>query len=272
MAEAEKKPRRHSRFYWLRLWSLFGIFLLVAGWAWWDIKQRRERNDWERPVRVGLIVLRLGPVNDAAMFELRTRVQVLQERLAQQFTHWRHSSMVPFEFSVYGPIDVAEPPPTTQSDSLFSLAQYAYEQWRYLDRIDEKAGIPSRDLDSRVYVVARPGNAGELQFVEGRSQQDGRVGVVAVQLAESMVDFALFVATHELFHTLGATDKYDETGHAMVPDGLAEPELVPTFPQRYVEVMARNRPLSPEIEEPPASLDELRVGAATAREIGWLRE
>ena len=45
-----------------------------------------------------------------------------------------------------------------------------------------------------------------------------------------MADFALFVAAHELFHTLGATDKYDASGAALVPSGLAEPDLNPLVP------------------------------------------
>jgi hypothetical protein len=35
--------------------------------------------------------------------------------------------------------------------------------------------------------------------------------------------------------------------------------------------MARNRPVSPEEEDPPVSLEELAVGPTTAREIGWTR-
>jgi len=95
--------------------------------------------------------------------------------------------------------------------------------------------------------------------------------VVEVELDDSMADFALFVATHELFHTLGATDKYDASGQTLIPDGLAEPDRVPRLPQAFAEVMARNRPVEPGVEVPPESLDELSVGPATAREVGWIR-
>jgi hypothetical protein len=81
----------------------------------------------------------------------------------------------------------------------------------------------------------------------------------------------LFVAAHELFHTLGASDKYDPSGHASYPSGFAEPERTPLYPQRGIELMARNRPLSPTSERPPEKLDELWVGDETAREIGWPR-
>ena len=127
----------------------------------------------------------------------------------------------------------------------------------------------ARGLDSRIYLVARPGHAHDPNFVEGLSEEGGRVGFVEVDLAATMVDYALFVFAHELFHTLGATDKYDADGVTMIPDGLAEPDLEPRFPQRYVEVMARRRPLAPGKERAPESLRELRVGPLTAREIGW---
>jgi len=35
--------------------------------------------------------------------------------------------------------------------------------------------------------------------------------------------------------------------------------------------MAENRPIGANLEVPPESLDELAVGPATAREIGWTR-
>ena len=72
-------------------------------------------------------------------------------------------------------------------------------------------------------------------------------------------------------HTLGATDRYDAAGRTIVPDGLAEPTRVPLYPQRFAEVMGRNRPLSLGEEVVPASLDELALGDRTATEIGWLR-
>lgn len=106
--------------------------------------------------------------------------------------------------------------------------------------------------------------------MEGESEEGGRIGFVEVELADDMADFALFVAAHELLHTLGATDKYDAAGRARVPEGLADPERAPRFPQLAAEVMARNVPLSATQERPPESLDELAVGPTTAQEIGWL--
>ncbi len=155
------------------------------------------------------------------------------------------------------------------SDGLLDLARYAYAKSRYTARIDDDARVVARALDSRIYLLARPGHAGGTNFVEGVSEEGGRSGFVEVDLEETMVDFALFVFAHELCHTLGATDKYDASGAAMIPAGLAEPDAMPRFPQRFVEVMARGRPVAPGSERAPDGLHELRVGPTTAQEIGW---
>src|SRR5262249_14755410 len=142
---------------------------------------------------------------------------------------------------------------------------------RYVKEIDSRAAYDPDAFDARIYVLVKPPHSEERAFVEGRSEQGGRLGVVEVELAPDMADLTLIVVAHELMHTLGATDKYDATGHTVIPDGLAEPDRSPQFPQDRAEVMARNRVLAPGQEQIPSSLDELGVGPVTAREIGWLR-
>jgi hypothetical protein len=121
--------------------------------------------------------------------------------------------------------------------------------------------------------LRRPRRA-EVTLAEGRSQQGGRVGIVEVELdtdAEG-AQLPLVVVAHELLHTLGATDKYDvATGRSLVPLGLAETDRVPLYPQRYAEIMSRNRPISATEEKVPDGFAQIAVGPATAREIGWIR-
>jgi hypothetical protein len=149
------------------------------------------------------------------------------------------------------------------------LAVYTYRQWRYTRSVDQAVELDQDDFDSRIYVVAHSSYNPRAQLVEGYSQQGGRVGIVHVELNQPMVSLVLSVVAHELFHTLGATDKYGENGYCLIPEGLAEPDKQPLFPQDYVEIMSRNRPLAPRREVPLDQLEELRVGPLTAKEIGW---
>jgi hypothetical protein len=78
------------------------------------------------------------------------------------------------------------------------------------------------------------------------------------------------VLAHELLHTLRATDKYLPASNApSYPDGYAEPQARPLLPQRKAELMAGRIPLDERRAQMPRSLDEVVIGEATAREIGW---
>lgn len=80
------------------------------------------------------------------------------------------------------------------------------------------------------------------------------------------------VIMHELFHTLGASDKYDlETGLPRYPDGYAEPERKPRHPQTKAEIMGGQIAISNTTTEMPASLSDIVIGIKTAQEIGWIK-
>ncbi len=77
------------------------------------------------------------------------------------------------------------------------------------------------------------------------------------------------VITHELMHTLGATDKYGPNNLPRLPEGYAEPHQVPLYPQRRAEIMGGRIPLSPVEARMPESLREVTIGIYTASEIRW---
>lgn len=254
----------------VRVALLLSVLAVVLLWAWNDRRQRRARNEWRRPVEVALVLLRAGPVDPSALDALRARIPELEERLSAELTRHRGGKgMRPLSFQVYGPIDVVSGPPKPTADDLEGLARHAWRTWRYYRHVDRAAEVEWRAADSRLYLVVRPPRHAAITAVEGQSEQGGRVGSVEVELDLTMVDLALFVATHEVFHTLGATDKYDARGLARLPEGLPEPARQPTYPQVAAEIMARNLVIAPGRERPPESLRELAVGPATARELGW---
>jgi hypothetical protein len=189
--------------------------------------------------------------------------------LASEYHRYGGRLERPVTFTLYGPVNVDKPAPADPDSDIPSLARHAYDLWRWTHAVDEGSGLPARSFDSRIYLVMRAPREKGVQWVEGSSELGGRIGVAKVELDPSSVDLALFVASHEFLHTLGASDKYDVTGRALVPSGLVEPDRVPTYPQRFAEVMARNLVLAPGVERPPESISELGVGIATAREIGW---
>jgi len=254
----------------VRFWVLLAALASTLIWAWHDIRVRKERTEWQRPVEVSVALVEFGQVDRPALAALRASFPALEQRLAAEYRRFGGTLTRPVAFTIFGPVSVDRPPPADPDDSITSLARHAYEQWRWTRAVDHGSRLESSGFDSRIYVVVRAPSDSTRSWVEGSSEQGGRVGVARIELERSTVGLALFVVTHELFHTLGATDKYDEQGHASIPAGLVEPNRVPLYPQRFAEVMTRNVVLAPGNERPPESLAELGVGDETAREIGWL--
>jgi hypothetical protein len=267
------KPRSR-RFFYIRVSVLLAVLAGVLLWGWRDIRSRRARNEWDHTLVVAIALVRLEPLDQASVAALEKQLPALEDRLSAELTRYKATAPHPFRFELKAPVDGSAPPPAPASDGPVDLAKYAYALGSYVDDIDKRAGIDPSLYDVRIYVALRRPRQAEVTLAEGRSQQGGRVGIVEMELdtdAEG-AHLPLVVVAHELMHTLGATDKYDpSTGRSLVPIGLAEPDRVPLFPQRYAEIMSRNRPVSATEEKVPDSFAQVAVGPATAREIGWLR-
>ena len=102
--------------------------------------------------------------------------------------------------------------------------------------------------------------------------REGMIGVVNAFAREDMDGSNSVVIAHELLHTFGATDKYDFAGNRpLFPDGFADPNAQPLYPQTQAEIMAGRVPISETRADVPAGMDEVAIGAKTAREINWVK-
>lgn len=264
---------RSKTFFYVRVAVLLTILLFVLGYAWRDFRSRSRRNEWSRPLSVAFVVVAPEPLEDGVRPRLLSREVVLEQKLADEMRRYDDRTTVPILVEVIGPLSLSlDPPPPPRNGGILEAARYAWDLNRFTSAVDDHAKLDTRLYDSRIYIVARPKVSERVKMIEGASQDGGRIGVVACEIDEQSVDFTLFVATHELFHTLGATDKYGPDRLPLAPDGLAEPTLAPLYPQRKAELMAGTRALSPVLASLPLSLDELAVGELTAREIGWLSQ
>ncbi|MGB0867020.1 MAG: hypothetical protein ACPGSC_10950, partial [Granulosicoccaceae bacterium] len=120
----------------------------------------------------------------------------------------------------------------------------------------------------KIYVVYHQGKA-NTSLPHSLGLQKGLIGLVhafatPVQTAQNNV-----VIAHELLHTVGATDKYDEYGSPLYPIGYANPSRSPLYPQRSAEIMAGRIPVSRYNSVMAHSLRSSTIGPLTAAEINW---
>lgn len=100
----------------------------------------------------------------------------------------------------------------------------------------------------------------------------GRIGRVNLFGDRTHAKQNLVITAHELLHTLTATDKYNlHTGLPIYPEGYADPDKQPRYPQHYAELMGGYVPISENKKKIPASLNQVLIGVTTAKEIGWIK-
>lgn len=121
----------------------------------------------------------------------------------------------------------------------------------------------------RLYVLYHKADDG-IHLDHSLGLQKGLVGVVHAFASDRQRAQNNVVIAHELLHTLGATDKYDlATNLPVNPEGYAEPDQLPLYPQHQAEIMAGRIPLSIARAIMPRSLAECVIGPATAYEINF---
>jgi len=98
--------------------------------------------------------------------------------------------------------------------------------------------------------------------------QKGMIGIVNGYASRRHRGTNNVIIAHEFLHTLGATDKYSAAdGQPIGPDGIAEPDRRPLFPQRYAEIMGGRIALAKDDAIIPKSLKYAVIGPLTASEI-----
>jgi len=141
------------------------------------------------------------------------------------------------------------------------IAKMRWWRWRF----------DNQGMDPDVIVLARYFEpAANTRLPHSTGVEQIRIAIANLFASQSMRGENLVVLAHEILHTIGATDKYDlASGLPIYPDGFAQPELKPLFPQRIAEIMAGRIPVAESSARQAQSLQQVVIGPRTAAEIGW---
>lgn len=138
--------------------------------------------------------------------------------------------------------------------------------WAWMQEFRD--GLVGPDIQMFVLLHSLNGN-NEVGISVG--MRKGRYGIVKAYARPALQPGNLVVFTHEMLHVLGATDKYVlSTGEPIYPEGYADPDQRPLFPQTRAEIMGGRIPLNSFSSVMPDSLEQCYVGQRTAEEIGFL--
>lgn len=162
--------------------------------------------------------------------------------------------------------EIAEQPPALDSGpTTLSVMLWSLKIRWWAGSVTEDQDDPAPDV--RIFVrYHSPVN--EFRLENSVGLQKGMVGVVNAFASRQQMGMNNVIIAHEFLHTLGATDKYDPVnGNPYFPEGYAEPDRRPRFPQRYAEIMGGRIAVSEFDAMVPMGLRYAVIGEKTATEI-----
>lgn len=226
--------------------------------------------DWKRTFFVVVY-----PVNVDRNEKVGAYIQSLQSKDFEPVAAFLGEEAARYQLSLSRPVEVSLgtevqdlPPEPPKGGGALSAAwwslRFRYFAWTHSPEGDIKPDI-------RLYLLFYDP---QKHSVLGHSTalSKGRIGRVNQFGGREYLDQNLVILAHELLHTLKATDKYDlRTTLPIYPEGYAEPNRLPRYPQQFAELMGGRVPLATDQAVIPNSLRAVLIGEKTAREIGWIR-
>lgn len=250
----------------IRIFVLLIIFATVVQQAFLD----KADLGWKHNFYVAVY-----PVNADGSVEVGTYIKTLKRDDFEPMAEYFAEEGARYKLGIRRPIEVqlgevvTEIPPAPPVDGsmlntiIWSL-KFRWFAWNHSPKVNVKPDI-------RLYLLYHdPATTSVL--LHSTALNKGRIGRVNLFGDTAYANQNLVILAHELLHTLTATDKYDlGTNLPAYPDGFAEPDKSPRYPQDFAELMAGRVPMSETKAEILRGLSQTLIGAKTAKEIGWLK-
>jgi len=254
-----------SLFKLFRVVVLLSIFFVILLSTWMN---ERRLASWERPIWVTVypIVADKSPATRVHAESIEESTFADINRFFEREMGLYGVSLTPtFNFQL-APVSDELPPAIPERYDSIAIAFWSLKMRWWVWRMQRNDGLAVADIQLFVLYHAQ-GVDSEMKMSVG--MRKGMYGLVKAYTGRGMTDQNNVIIAHELLHIFGATDKYTPgTAQPEFPDGLADPERQPLYPQVAAEIMGGSIPLSPYDFVIPASLDQCRMGHKTAEEIG----
>lgn len=257
----------------LKLFKLVRIFILLMilfGIALGSWLTSKRNSDWEQPLWIAIYPINADNSNVTQQYINQLELQDFQsieDFIAEEAAEFNLALKHPFTIKLAPQVKSLPPEPPT-SGKMWEIILWSLNlrYWAYQANTYQGPAPHIRMFIKYFEVKDRQPLAHSLGLPQGM------LGVVNAFAAEKMTPANAVIITHEILHTLGATDKYDiRSGLPIFPVGYVEVDRDPRFPQEFAEIMAGKIPLSPTKAAIPRGLHQVVIGQQTAHEISWLK-
>jgi len=250
----------------IRIFLLLAVLAAVALQTWLD---RVATQSWQEPLWVGLFPLNADGGAPAQEYVAALGVKdfaAIEDFFTREARRYGLELEQPVHVELYPPGSKL-PPSLDPSAGPLGIAWWSLKLRYFAAQATAVTGrAPPR---IRLFLLYHDPATPE-RAPDSHGLQKGLIGVVHLFADPDAAGSNRIVITHELLHTVGASDKYDlGNGSPLFPSGYGDRDQDPLYPQEWAEIMAGRRALSSYQWDMPRTLAGVLIGPETAREIRW---
>lgn len=254
------------------MWKKIRVFILLLVLAVVVIQSLQDKSDlnWKNSFYVAVY-----PINVENNPQVAQYIQSLQVQDFAEATDFLNSEAKRYGIPLYRPINIVLgkpigqlPPAPPVNGGIFEVMLWSLKLRYFAWRHEQKFSVHPQIQLYLLYFDPKL----QPRLSHSTALQKGRVGRVNLFGEASYSQQNLVILSHELLHTLGATDKYDFANNMPAfPDGYGNPQQQPLFPQAKAELMGGRVVMSENKAVIPKNLAQTVIGPKTAQEIGWVK-
>ncbi len=248
---------------------IFLLVIILASVALYSKDQRMVTQGWYKPLNVVIF-----PINADGTLEVNHYIEKMTEEnfasidafIQRESKKYDVTTSTPTKTTLGKTVKNLPPKPPGATANPIKIAIWSLQlRWWAMQNTPDGHSNKHR---IRIFVLYHEAQDNKI-LEHSLGLQKGLLGIVHAFASNQQTKQNNIVIAHELLHTVGATDKYDPAGNPVIPDGLAEPERKPIYPQRRAEIMAGTVALSTTKSKMASGLKQAVIGTKTALEIGW---
>ena len=246
------------------------LLLILASVSSTVLLQKSITHDWQGSLDIRIIPVIADQKQQTSSFvnTLKARqFQNIERYLIAQGKHYKLNLNNSLNIQLEAPISNIPPtaPQTDASRLSIILWSLKLKWWAWQNQLNDH-----HIAQVRIYILYQSPDDG-ISLPHSTGLQNGLIGLVNARAIGTRRSLHQVIITHELLHIFGASDKYSlESGEAIYPNGYADPNKKPLYPQIKAEIMGRSIPLNATQSEIARSLSQTIIGKTTAAEIGWV--
>lgn len=249
-----------------RIICLLTVFVALAFYA---KKQKLKSRSWSEPIQIVIY-----PINGDDSPEVEEYIEQLNGHVFDEIDQFFQNEAKHYSLAIQEPTStylgkiIRQHPPISPKPNA-NYAEIAwwgikFRYWVYRNTPDDASNLHRVRIFLNYYESTK-----DRLLKHSLGLDKGLLAIVHAFASEDQEQQNNVVIAHEFLHTVGATDKYNVNNQPVFPDGYAEPDNFPLFPQNLAEIMAAKIPTSATNSEMAENLEQCIIGEKTAKEINW---